>query len=268
MTDLLGTLPEPSVTTEPEPTPDPVAGKIDGQGEDTGDDGDRTIDNVRGELVRKLDKQNESLTAALAAMQTQIASLATPAPAEPAAQPASVEDATSDQLIAVRDTLEAEDPRRAQFDTMIQEKRIAELVDVRVTQTTDRERREQLRRESNQFAVDRWPEITKPGTFRTEVNARLALTGTEAPDAVLAAANEVGLQKGLTPATAEPAMRGGGNSSIAGGHTTAPAGNDTDTSVSDTKLEGLAKSLANAMPDGKFDLDKVRKNAEAYARTK
>ncbi|KPJ95873.1 MAG: hypothetical protein AMJ55_02990 [Gammaproteobacteria bacterium SG8_15] len=260
--------------TSPKPETDVKSGEPTGK---TGDDekkGEgRSIDNVRGELIRKLEKQDEEIRELRAMLTTQ--QERPPAQDSPPVDPnnRTLDQMSIDELkTAYAQLPENVDPAQKQaLADYIVDRKIDEAATKKVKDETDRLSYSTQEKRANETAMNRWPELRKKGSrFYNRVNQILQDMGKLAdqnPSAILQAANEAGLELGLQPATAPTDRR-------RGGQRTPDVATDSDAPVGDSfklpsqeKLEDQARKLKNALPPGKeFNMDNIKKRMAHYAK--
>jgi len=249
------------------PDPGPVPGDQNGEGDGAGEGG-RTVDNVRGELTRKLEAQRNYFTGQLEAVSSkidQLLSQTATAPAQPS-NPNSLDDLSVDQLRQYRD--QVPEDQRAAFDEYLVERRIAEKVDEKISTVRHQQSFAEQEQEANREAMSRWPDLRdRSSTLYAQTNKILAQLGNNAdsdPRAVLNAANEAALQLGLTPAAA------GSNRRMTGIRPTAPGGSRApspapETDVDRAQLDAVAQSLGGAFKGGKISDEMMQRIVERTA---
>ncbi len=248
-----------------EPTPGPVPGDKNGEGKDT-ETGGRTVDNVRGELTRKMTEQQNYFTGRVSALEGKIDQLlavgANPAQPKPAN---TLDDLSVDQLRAQRDQVPEE--QQAAFDDYVMERRVNERVDKRVSTVQNKQTFADQETESNRDAMSRWPDLRDPtSTLYAQTNKILASLGNSAdgdPRAVLTAANEAALQLGLSP-RADSLVRPRELQRTAPGGSRAPAPT-SEPNVDQTQLDSIAQSLGGAFKGGKISDEMMQRIAERTA---
>jgi hypothetical protein len=230
----------------------------------------RSIDNVRGEILRKFGDFQAEVRGTLAEIKGQ---LSTSAPAS-SAKPSSLQDQlnqyTADQLEQLRSTL-PEDQRSA-IDPYIQRKRVKEEVDQRFSAFTESYQTKSERDRFNSMAVARYPDLYNLASdFAREVDARIkqqpeSVTKNN-PRLVLDIANDVAIERGMKP-QARRVIQGTGRQGF--GSRTAPA-NQEDAAgasggLSDEKHDAISKALQAALPRGqKFDRKAIREREKNYS---
>jgi len=250
-------VPLDSSTSTP-PSDDPGNPPPDGD-DKSGDSGKgRTLENVRGELLRKQDE----LRSELAEIKDLIRNQPAPAVAEPPTT--DINKMSSVQLEALRPNVP--EAQHAELDRLINKRRIDEAVAQGIESRLSAREVEQVRREANSTAFQRWPELRdNSSTFRRVTNEVLKERGdsTTNPQAVLDAANEAGMRLGLKPATTAFNSNGRGAYRTARGSSDAPAPADAPQDMlSEAEASAIAIRLRNAMPSGKFSPEQVKRARE------
>lgn len=269
-------LPEDKATNTPDTTSAPAADTKSGEPGDK--DGDRTIDNVRGELIRKMEKSQTEMQDALTGIrqdiQNAIKGAQTSPPAPQNTGPKTVEQMSLTELRTLRSGLPADSDagQVAALDSLIMERTIDDraraLVDAESKRFTFKQREDS----ANETALERWPELRQRGEFYAKVSQKLDSMGDIAnadPDAVLNAANNVGIEMGLSPANGlrSAPSRGRQTPTNVAGANTGPGAEDGTPTLSDEKAAEIASSLAGALPAGKkFDLKAVKARTEQYGK--
>lgn len=271
---LNGVTPPSPVEPEVEPEVTPVV---------TDEGGDRTIDNVRGELVRKLedsekrsDAKLDAILSRMETMQTDIAGRTQ----EPASQPAStpggnpLDTYSVDQLQAALVNEQVDDATKQSIQAYIpvrvareEARRIGEenrKVDVAA----------RTRTEANQAAVDRYPDLVDPATkLHKEVNRILLARGsqTQNPTAVLDAANEAAARLGVGIKAPNRQPRVPGKPGGLGNQ--APVANQSSEDyegMTDAEIDAIAPKLAHLLGRNKdgtqkaFDRDFIKERSKLY----
>jgi hypothetical protein len=258
--DLVDDLPEPE-------------GESGTDDDEQGDgDGKRTVENVRRELLRKLDKSNkemmEQLRSMQATMQEATRQYGVPAKAPSSAQ--TLDDLSITELEAMRASIPPENKDR--FEEYLQERKIDAKVSERLdkySQTTERKTSEQR---FNTTAVDRWPlhRYSSSSFYRVADRILSEMPGSaDNPRAVLDAANEAGLELGIAPSTG--VQRGGRRSpgTVAPGRATKSGPGGSGAPDLDS-MRTIANSLRDAMPGHKFteeQLKRIAKRQRQYQET-
>ena len=265
-------IPPSSVEPDVEPMPEPVV---------TDDKGDRTIDNVRGELVRKLedsDKRNDAkLDAILSRMDTMQTDIAgrnqapvnqpTSTPGGNALDAYSVNDL---QAALVNETLDETTKRSINAYLPV---RVARDEAQRIgaeNRLTDAAAR--TRGEANQAAVDRYPDLVNHDTqLHKEVNRILLARGsqTENPTAVLDASNEAAarLRIGVSDQNPRPRVP----TRPPGGPRPAEDPGEGDyEGMTDAEIDAIAPRLEHLLGRNKdgskmvFDKDFIKERSKLY----
>lgn len=274
---LKGVTPGPP-PVEPEPDVEPVA---DGEG-----DG-RTIDNVRGELLRKQEKDKAEIMGALAQLSQAIHSR--PEPTPPPSAPSvnkTLDQMTFAELTALEATVDwttVDEAQKSGFQAAKQARLVEEAVDSKLGSFTAQQQREDKRRRFNQEAVDLYPDLNNPGSeMAVAVDALLKDLNPAAvennPRILLDVANSAAISQGVKP---EVRREVHGLTRPASTRT-APAEkveeDDPPGMMTDEQRAELARKFKakGALPPGKdFDLDElkdsekeVRKNIGMYTGSK
>jgi hypothetical protein len=241
-----------------------AAGDADDGGDEPGGEGGRTIDNVRGELLRKMEKQNQMLMDELRALrQQQEARRDYGVPAQ--TQPQTLDDLSIEQLENMRANVP--DEQKAAFEAYLSDRKIDEKVNEKVKAVTSKQTFAQREAEANQMAFDRWPALRdKSSELYRMTDSILTSMGKEAdknPRAILDAANEAGLELGLTPSGSGAIRRRHrepGNSTVSG-RSTRPT--QTQEKAEEPELsQSEINRLAQAMPGKKFTKEQMKRIAE------
>lgn len=244
-----------------------AAGDADDSDDESGEKKERSAENVRGELLRKMQKSNQELMAELRSLREQINSAPAPAPA-PAQnqQPTTLDEMTVEQLEQMAPNVP--DEQKAAFNAYLFERKVDAKVDAKLNKFTSTTQQKQLEDKFNKQAFERWPDLrNKSSEFYGIADRILSEMGPAAdsdPRAVLDAANEAGLQLGLTPASGvRRSRREPGN--VAPGRSTkgtnAPDPGPTEEDAA------IARRLSNAMPGRKFtdaQLKRIAKRTKMY----
>jgi hypothetical protein len=258
-------------TAPEDPTPEAASGKKGGKGTEGDKDG-RTVDNVRGELMRKMEKEREYFTDLVRSLEGKIEQLSSVAgPAKPA-KAKGAPDTLDDLSIAELKTLRANVPeeQRAAFEEYFEERRVREQVETQVKAITNKQTFAQQEKTATTQALTRWPDLRdSTSELYRATNKVLNEMGQMAdsnPRAILDAANEAGMQLGLSPRTGQT-RRMRTVKSTAPGATDAPT--DGDDLVDTDELNRLAAKFASSTKDGKFSkeqMERIAKNAAEYRR--
>lgn len=252
----------------------------DGDGDEDGKDGGRTIENVYRELSRKQSKLEERLVDMLAENQRLLAESITGRSREPERKTGNtLDDMSVSELETFRAQVAENNPDRlAEYDAYLNQRRVDHRVNERIQQFETKSQLEARRREANQVAVDRYPELGRRNSeFWRAVNSRLEELGESYvhtnPRAVLDAANDVAAERGVTPNTVRQRVRGSVGSRRSGGG--APVGNDGQekslnlpkSAKTEASRAKIASRLQHALPKGKtFDDAKMSKTMETYQK--
>ena len=256
----------PAAEPEPvEPKPEPAAkdGKGDGEG--------RSLDNVRGELLRKItdhEAKIEGMFSQLSNQMSQQAKSSQTAPVTPSNVDANDLNTYSvAQLEGLQNTTDwskVSEGERRTFDNILSQRRIDETLNSKLAVFTEQQAIDTERVRFGQIAVDRYPDLRdKKSEFAREVNARIeAIPDTQIssnPRVALDIANDVAIDKGVTPQRRR---------TVSGKPAPTRSAPSQDTNVSkrsDAEHEQIASQLSHALPrdkDGKpqkFDMDRIRK---------
>lgn len=247
------------------------AGDAGDSDDEPGDKKERSAENVRGELLRKMKKDNEAMLQRLDNLATENATLRNQL-TEPAANkgvqtPKTFDDMTIDELTAARPNIPAE--QKEAFEEYLIDRKVDARVDGKLdkfqTKATFNDQEDRF----NQQAYQRWPELRAKGSefygIADKILSEMGPSGKNNPRAVLDAANEAGLELGLSPAgvPSRSTRRSPGN--VAPGRSTkgtnAP---DLEASAED---KAIANRLQNAMPGKKFSekqLKRIAKRSKMY----
>lgn len=243
-------------------------GDLDNEGDDSGDDKGRTIENVRGELLRKLEKSNEKLMSELRAMREEATRLrdqyGVPAPATNTNQPKTLDDMTVAELEAAAAQV-PEDQKQA-FDQYLLERKVQARVDESLNKFQEKNQRQTAEQRFNEQAITRWPELRdRNSDFYRATDRILSEMGAAAasnPRAVLDAANEAGLELGQMPQTG---LRRNASSpprkTPAPGRKTSSGPSSAD-ALPPADQQRIADKLASAMPGRKFTKEQLKRIAE------
>lgn len=253
-----------ALETQPDPNLDADAAGEAADGED-GQDGknERTAENVRGELLRKMQKSNQEMMAELKALREQVSTQ--PAPVAPApetpSQPQTLDDMTVDQLIQMQPNVPEE--QKAAFDAYLMDRKVDAKVDARLSKFQSTTEHQQAEEKHNATAFDRWPQLrNKQSEFygiTDQILSEMGPSGESNPRAVLEAANEAGLQLGLAPASGvQRTRRKPGN--VAPGRSTRGT-SAPEPGQSEAQAE-IANRLQNAMPGKKFTKEQLKRIAK------
>lgn len=253
------------------PAPDPAPAIPQPEGEKGGKG--RTPDEVRGELLRKQDEAVAALRSEIAAgisgIRDLVTGLQTAAP-KPVANKG-LEDMTVAELRTMRQQIPADQPQTlSALDAVIHERMVGEQVSASLKKELSTQRFVQVEQEANEAAMSRWPELRDKSTQLYKLTNRLLneagdLAETD-PRAVLNAANEAGMQLGLTPKGYTPRPAYGRDGFVAPGrdqHAPAPgAGGGKLTADQEANLDRISRRLGDAMPAGKFSPEQIARIKE------
>lgn len=254
--------PAPNEPTSTAP-PDPAAGNP-GSTDGDGKPKERTVENVYGELTRKLEKQAAQYEAQIAELRGTISGLqANPAPvAAPANSPNTLDDMSIEQLDAFR--AQVPEDKLPAFNSYYNDRVLNDKVASAVAEKVGAIESRQQQSNSDSTALARWPQLRdKSSLFARRVDQKLVEMGSRAdtdPDAILHAANEIGLSMGLvgTPTRGTPA-------NLATGDDTAPpAPSKNEEEELDPKI---VAALQQSMPGKTFtkeQLERIKKNTKLY----
>lgn len=243
--------------------PGPTAGTQSGEGEKDGKAGGRDIDNVRGELLRKMEQKFARIEGILEGLQTKQAPQAAPAKGK------DWQDMTAAELRA----LESQVPEasKAEFDRLVREREIREAARQEYATQHSQHQFAEKRQRANTEAYDRWPQLSDTqGAFYREVNKELNEMGEgvakASPTAVRDAANAVGLRLGMTPAASR--LMATHRHGAANGRTAPPPdGRDNAYGLSDDAMQKISPKLAGALKSGKFtkeQLARIKERSKQY----
>jgi len=276
MTDFLKDVqPDPSPGSEdhdlePTATPDPEPTEAKGdEGAKEGDGDGRTIDNVYRELSRK---QEEFQNRMLEQQNKLIEALnRKPEPAPEKKTGNSLDDMSVSELETARATIAEQNPEQlAGFDAYVNQRRVDEQVNSRMSQWESRQQTEQLRGKAQQDALRRYPELATRGSeFYNAVNSRLNELGDSYvsvnPRAVLDAANDVAAEMGMAPRQAGKAAQMRGRVANKGNANPQAKTEEKKEGMSEAEMAAISKRLSGAMPKGKeFDAKAIREREKFY----
>jgi hypothetical protein len=247
---------------------EPETPQVDSQ-EATADDQagkGRTIDNVYGELSRKHERLEKTVTERLDRLFARLDS----APSRPETQqPKTLEDYSVDELTTHLNSLPPDSPQRPQVESAIAHRIVNDKVKTAVAEATGRERMNQSKREAIRVAKERYPDLGKEGSpFWNAVDRELRYRG-EAfaqgnPNAVLDVANEVAARMGVSAqrnarttvrVPERPANRRDG---------AAPVQGDEQFVMTEQEANGIATRLEAAL-GRKFTQDEITKIRSDHA---
>ena len=244
-----------------------TAGDADNDENEQGEKKERTAENVRGELLRKMEKSNQEMMAELKSMREDNARRsAVPVPVT-TPQPQTLDDMTIPQLEQMQKGV-PEDQRPA-FDTYLGERKVDAKFDAKMDKFQSTAQRKQQEDKFNEAAFDRWPQLRDKSSefygIADRVLSEMGVQGEKNPRAVFDAANDAGLQLGLVPATGQRRTRREPGNVAPGRSTRGTNAPDPGPTADDAKI---ARSLGDAMPGGKFtekQLKRIAKRNKQYA---
>ena len=233
---------------------------------------ERTADEVRGEVLRKQEKDKAEIMGKLADLSIQIGQ-STQFRQEPAPTPGNtgtkkLEEMSSAELAQFQSALDWEkvsDADKLDFKILVASKQQEEKFGTQLKSLQKSQKLDAERQKYADIAKTRYPDLQKKGSdLAREVDTRLqALSETivlSNPSVVLDLANEVAIQKNIRPETRR-IVEGLGRPA---GSRTASAGTEDDEPegmMDDDQRAALAKAFErrNALPKGqKFDLDEIK----------
>jgi hypothetical protein len=228
-----------------------------------GKDG-RSIENVRGELLRKMEKQNEALMAELRALRE--ANQYRPEPKPDSSKPKTLDDMSVAELEQMKDSIPED--KRAAFGQYLIERKAAEIARNEVERYRKVDSFESAEKHANEKAFSRWPQLhNKSSEFYQVTNRILQEMGPDAdnnPRAVLDAANEAGLELRLTPQTYGARIERREPGSVQGGRTSRPTKGRKDDVIDmeSDEQRAIRDRLATAMPGKKFTKEQLARIAK------
>lgn len=225
----------------------------------------RGVDEVRGELLRKMDRNQSDIAERLARLEGMLEKRQQPDVPTPS-DSITIENATSAQLEALRPQIPAD--KRDAFEQLVRQRREEERVDARFAANWDRRHTEQQRKDSVRVAHERYPELRNESSRLYKMtNKVLDEYGDRRvnsdPGIVLAAANEAAARLGIVATVTTRRSLG-----TAPGGTGNPRSDDApQETLSKAKANELAAKLANALPKGKkFSIPEIQKSHAEYNR--
>lgn len=259
---LTGVQVESPPTEEPEDL-DVAPAEEDDAGADKKDSDGRSIDNVRGELLRKQEKEFSAMRDLISDLRSEIATLKSqPAPQQPAAKN-SLDDYTVAELEAYASQVPEE--KQQEFAAYLQSRKMEERLTQKVEKLTSQQQLQNQRQQFNQKAVELYPDLANDSSpIARRVEAALREVSEDViqtnPRIVYDLANTAAVELNVTPkAVKRPTQPAPSNS----GPAPAPK---SKSKRSDEERAKIAKNLANALPRGKkFDMDRIREKEEFYA---
>jgi hypothetical protein len=250
--------------------PGTAPGNQSGEDKSQKDTGGRTVDNVHGELTRKLDQQREYFTGVVSSLEQKIERLLEARsggePAKPTSQN-SLDDLSLQDLRNIRPNVPKD--QLAAFDEYVSERSIEEKVQSQVQAIQQQQQYAQAEVEANKQAVNRWPDLRdKSSAIYAKTNEILARMGDRAdndPRAVLNAANEAGIELGLAPRTVQGPRMTGVRHTAPGGTNAPPP--DKASTIDEARLNEIAGKLGGAFKGGKISdeaLERIRESTAIY----
>jgi len=246
------------------------AGDADNSEDEQGEGNERTAENVRREVLRKMEKSNKAMLAKMEEINAENKSLREQLTSQPApvasSTPRTFDDMSVNELIQIQDTIPAD--QKAAFNAYLVDRKVDERVDAKLGKFKSTSTFKQEEDKFNQQAYDRWPQLRQKSSefygIADRVLSGMGKAGDKNPRAVLDAANEAGLELGLTPATSvRNTRRSPGN--VAPGRSTKGTAAPTPEQTAEDKA--IASRLQNAMPGKKFtkeQLKRIAKRSEQY----
>lgn len=240
----------------------------DGDQPEDGESGKRTIENVRGEVLRKLDKTNKEMMRELQALREESKRMTeqfgVPSNAQPASnQPKTLDDMSVQELETMRANVPED--QAAAFEHYLQERKIDEKVNKHLNEFQQKTQRKTAEQRFNEQAIDRWPALRDTSTEFYRITDRIlgemGPIAADNPRAVLDAANEAGLELGLSPSTGVRSIKREPGS-VAPGRRTAPGPGSRNDVPNLESMEEIASRLQNAMPGKKFTKDQLKRIAK------
>jgi hypothetical protein len=245
--------------------PEPTGNQGDGDQQE-GEESTRTVENVRGEALRKIQKVNDELRAELEALRSdlrQANQYGVPQPQPANDQPKTMDDMSVQELEALQQNV-PEDQKEAFREYLIM-RRAEERATQKFQSQAMLQQAESLERKYNEQAVTRWPSLQDKSSdfYRTtdRILSEMGETAASNPRAVLDAANEAGLELGIAPAHGLIPTRRREPGNVAPGRSTA----DSPRKRSDVDMAEIEKTgnrLANALPNKKFTKEQLKRIAE------
>lgn len=251
--------------TNTDPVPDagkPSGDKGDGDGKDSG----RTLENVTGEFNRKFTDLRSEMSSGLAEMKGMLQGMQqNTAPATQAAP--HINDMSVVELEALAPHVG--DDQKPAYEQLLATKRNAESVNSQVDARFAEQSFKQTKSQADTEAFGAFPELHDPlSRVRQETNKVLNEMGASArnnPYALMHAAQSAGARLGIKAAPTQHNSFGG---TVGGATAPPPANVETGAQpLSDAEMEPLNKSLASAMPGGKFTEEqkaRIKKNSKLY----
>jgi hypothetical protein len=270
-----------SVTAGPSPADDELvktaddldldassAGDADDSEDEQGDGTERTAENVRREVLRKMEKSHKEMMAKLEQLgnenQSLRAQLTNTMQPVAAASPKTYDDLSVQDLIQIQNTIPAE--QKAAFDAYLIDRKVDERVDAKLGKFQSTSSFQQQEDKFNQTAYDRWPQLRQKGSefygIADRILSGMGKTADTNPRAVLDAANEAGLELGQAPATSIRTSRHTPGNVAPGRSTKSVSAPDPVATEND---KAIANRLANAMPGKKFTKEQLKRIAKRSA---
>jgi len=221
-----------------------------------GDKG-RTLDNVRGELVRKQDRLEQSLRNEIRELRTALLA------SKPAAkqEPANELDAMS---VSQLENLRAQVPegQKEAFEAYLSTRRTEDLVEKRFSSFTAQQEFAKQRAYYTTMAVERYPDLKDyTSDFAREVDQMLSALDPAVvarnPRVVYDLANDIAIQRDVRPRQRR----------VVSGKTATTRTSPAPAAESKAKIDPtLAAKLKRALPKGKdFNTDRLKERAEYYS---
>jgi hypothetical protein len=227
---------------------------------------DRTIENVRGELLRKLQEESATTRQLLTQVMQLVQANAAPVQSKKAA---TIDDYSIEELEAQRGQLP--DEKRAELDTYLIKRRIDEGIRSGLNAVQEEQKYRDERRRANQLAMDRFPQLSNRGSeLYAEVNRRLSTLDPNYrkynPRIVLNLADDVASELGIQARKTNPRLRvTTGPSSIRSERPVAKSEQLENVIDGAEEFDKISKRLQHALKGGKFDRAKIMKRGEALA---
>lgn len=228
----------------------------------------RTIENVRGELLRKLREENETTRRLLNQVLQTIQSAPVPTQSK---KPETLDDLPVETLESQRG--QVPEDKRAEFDSYLIKRRIDEGIRNGLTAVQEEQKYGDERRRANQIAVDRYPELSNRGSqFYAEVNRRLAALDPNHrkynPRIVLNLAEDVASEQGIQPRKVTPRFRStGAPSSVRSDKPASSKEAAPNVIGGDKEYDEIAEKLKHAMKGRPFNKERIMKRAAEYRQT-
>lgn len=251
-------------------TPDSPPADDDPENNDTGDG--RTPDNVRGELLRKMNQDKREFMSQMSGLAETVNEMKTllrgGAPASQASNKTgmdSLDNYTADQLEGFRDRIPEEN--KAWFESIVQQKRLDERMDNRFNTFVRNQSFQTELERYNKAAKDRFPDLADLSSdFSLAVQAELSKVSDELvernPRIVYDLAHEVAYERGVTPKPRRQVQSSAPTN-------TAPhsRGDEDELVMTDEQRKELADKFRSALPKDpktgereEFDLDRIKEH--------